>query len=178
MNKDEIITASANAFRQLTMACDDLDEAIFFRLAGDKWSVAENLQHLVISTKMTRLAYRLPRWIVRWVGGTPNRPSRNYDEVLAKYKRKLTEGGRASSRYVPKSLEKKYSKDKLMRNWKKATDDYIYALNNCRSDNDLDHYLAAHPLLGKLTLRELCYFTLFHSLHHLETIQKIVANRS
>lgn len=178
MTKDEIITASVNAFRQLTMACDDMDETVFFRHVGDKWSIAENLQHLVISTKMTRLAYRLPRWIVRWVGGTPNRSSRNYDEVLTKYNRKLAEGGRASSRYVPKPLEKKYSKEKLMLNWKKATDAYLSALKNCRSENDLDLYLAAHPLLGRLTLRELCYFTIFHSLHHLETIQKIAANRS
>jgi len=178
MTKDELITGAINAFRELTLACEAVDDNAFFRHPGDKWSVAENLQHLVISTKTTTLAYRLPKWLVRLVGGKPNRPSRRYDEVLAKYNRKLAEGGKASSRYVPKPLEEKYSKKKLMQNWAKATDGYLSALKKCRTDADLDHYLAAHPLLGRLTLRELCCFTIFHTLHHLDTIQKITPTRS
>jgi hypothetical protein len=38
-------------------------------------------------------------------------------------------------------------------------------------DDQLDHYIAPHPLLGKLTLRELCYFTIYHAGHHLNIIK-------
>jgi len=178
MTKEEILTGAAQAFDELTAACASIDTHTFFSHPGDKWSVAENLQHLVISTRTTTLAYSLPVWLVRMVGGKPNRPSRTFDEVLTKYNRKLAEGGKASSRYVPKPLEEKYSKEKLMGKWAAATAGFLSALKKGRSEIDLDNYLAAHPLLGRLTLRELCYFTIFHTRHHLETINKITSNPS
>jgi len=36
----------------------------------------------------------------------------------------------------------------------------------------LDQYIAPHPLLGKITLRELCYFTIYHTKHHLNIIKE------
>ena len=40
------------------------------------------------------------------------------------------------------------------------------------SDAKLDKYIAPHPLLGKITLRELAYFTIYHIQHHLSIIRK------
>ena len=171
--KEDILIAAEKSFNQFTATCQAIDNARFFEHPGDKWSVAENVQHLIVSTKMTNLAYRLPKWMVRMVGGTPNRSSRSFEELYAKYAKKLAEGGRASGRYVPKPLEKKYGKDKLMLNWKKQTAAFLKALQNNRTEADLDHYLAGHPLLGKITLRELCYFTVFHTDHHLQSIHKL-----
>ena len=36
---------------------------------------------------------------------------------------------------------------------------------------DLDVYILPHPLLGKVTLREMLYFTIHHNEHHLELLQ-------
>jgi hypothetical protein len=35
---------------------------------------------------------------------------------------------------------------------------------------DLDRYLLPHPLLGKLTLREMLHFTLYHNYHHVQSV--------
>ena len=40
-------------------------------------------------------------------------------------------------------------------------------------DVDLDRYLLPHPLLGKITLREMLYFTTFHIQHHQQTIENL-----
>lgn len=173
MTKREIITAAENIFTQFTDTCNSMDEALLFKKPVEKWSAAENIQHLIISTNMTTLAYRLPKLIVRLVGGKPNRASRSYDELKAKYYKKLADGGRASGRFVPKPIEIKYGKEKLMRNWQNATAAFQLALSKNRTEQDLDNYLAGHPLLGRITLRELCYFTIFHTEHHLQTIHKI-----
>lgn len=173
MNKQEIITASENIFKQFSETCNAINDTGFFARPTDKWSVAENIQHLVISTNTTTLAYKLPGFLVKWIGGTPNRSSRTFDEVKAKYYKKLSEGGRASARFVPKPIEIKYGKEKLLSNWNKATAKYLSALTNKKTEDDLDNYLARHPLLGRITLRELCYFTIFHTQHHLDSIQKI-----
>lgn len=175
MTKTEIITASEKIFNELSHTCKGIDEAALFRKPDEKWSAAENIKHLVISTNMTRLAYALPKLVVRWVGGTPNRPSRSYEELKAKYYKKLSEGGRASARFVPKPIEIRYGKEKLIEEWNRSTSKYIDSLSKNRSDEDLDKYLARHPLLGRITLRELCHFTIFHTEHHLKTIQTLTS---
>lgn len=173
MTKAEIITGAENVFKQFSEACADINETVFFKRPEDKWSVAENVQHLIISTNTTSLAYRLPRFLVRWIAGTPNRTSGTFDELKDKYYKKLSEGATASSRFVPKPIEINYGKQKLLDNWNKATATFINALTKNRTERDLDSYLVKHPLLGRITLRELCYFTIFHTQHHLQSIQKI-----
>ena len=173
MNKDEIIKASENIFNRFTATCSSIEETGMFNRPGSKWSVAENIQHLIISTNTTVLAYTLPLFLVRWVGGTPNRSSRTYEEVKEKYYKKLSEGGKASGRFIPKPIEVKYGKQKLLNNWNVATQKYIKSLTAKRSEKDMDNYLVKHPLLGRITLRELGYFTIFHTEHHLQAIHKI-----
>ncbi len=177
MIKQEIITATENIFKQFSATCNNMPDVELFAKAGNKWSAAENIQHLIISTNTTSLAWQLPRFMVRWVGGTPNRKSGSYDDVKAKYYKKLSEGGKASARYVPKPIEIKYGREKLLDNWEKATNKYVKALSGKRTEEDLDNYLARHPLLGRLTLRELCYFTIFHTEHHLNSIKNINPTR-
>ena len=105
MIKTEIIAGAENIFNQFSETCNAMAENVFFYQPENKWSVAENMQHLIISTNTTTLAYNLPKFLVRWIGGTPNRPSRSYYEVKEKYYKKLSDGGRASSWFVPKPIE-------------------------------------------------------------------------
>lgn len=172
MDKEQIITATEKIFGDFTQSCNNITDSAFFkRPAADKWSIAENVQHLIVSTNMTTLAYTLPSFIVRWIGGTPNRQSKTYEELVEKYKLKLSQGGSASGRFVPKEI--KQSKDELLNQWNKAAIKYINALKNKTPESKLDSYLARHPLLGRITLRELCYFTIYHTEHHLNIINNI-----
>jgi hypothetical protein len=139
MTKTEIITATEKIFNRFSETCNSTNEVLFFKKPDEKWSVAENIQHLITSIKITSLAYRLPKFIVKF--------------------------------------EIKYGKQKLMYNWQKATVAFIKALTKNRTEKDLDNYLAKHPLLGRITLRELCYFTIFHTEHHLLAINKISTNQ-
>ncbi len=172
MTKNEIITSAEDSFAQFYQTCSGFTETFFFERPAGKWSVAENMQHLILSINTTTLAYSLPKFLVKWIGGKPNRESRTYDEVQARYNKRLEEGATASSRYVPKPIEIKYGKEKLLSNWKKSTERFIRVLDNKRTEKDLDNYLVKHPLLGPITLRELCYFTIFHARHHAESINK------
>jgi hypothetical protein len=173
MNKEEIITAAKKSFDEFTKCIEAIEELAFFtRPSAEKWSVAEHVQHLVISTNITTLAYTLPAFIVRWVGGTPNRPSRSYEALVEKYQQKLSAGGRASGRFVPKQMTQNDSKEKLVQNWKKAAEKFMNALKNTRHESKLDDYLARHPLLGRITLRELGYFTIYHTEHHMQIIHQ------
>ena len=104
MNKSEIIVASNKIFGEFSDYCLNISDAVFFKQPADKWSVAQNVDHIIISTKQTKLAYLLPKFIVRLYTGKPNRPSRSYDELVVKYKLKLENGGRASGNSKVSSL--------------------------------------------------------------------------
>jgi hypothetical protein len=173
MNKNEIITTAENCFHKFSENCNRINDSALFQKTGNKWSAAENIQHLILSIKMTTLAFRLPKLIIRMVGGKPNRSSRSYEELKVRYYKKLEDGGKASAKYIPKPIEIKYGKQKLMDNWQNVTAGFINALIKKNQEDDLDNYLVKHPLLGRITLRELCYFTIFHTEHHLQVIYKI-----
>lgn len=173
MNNKEILTAAEKSFALFSKAIVAIDETVFFeRPSPEKWSVAEHVQHMITSTNTTTLAYTLPAFIVRWVGGTPNRPSRSYEALVERYLQKLAAGGKASGIFVPKRLTQKDSREKLIQQWEKVAAKFISAFNN-NSESKLDGYLARHPLLGRITLRELGYFTIYHTEHHLNIINQI-----
>jgi len=173
MTKEEILQSAKQVFNEFSHDCIQLQDAVFFEKKEGKWSVAENVQHLILSTRMTNLAYRLPVFIVRLMAGKSNRPSKTFEELQNKYLRKLEEGAKASSPFVPKPLSISGSKEKLMDKWKNISAGFCKAVERNRTEKDLDNYLVKHPLLGKITLRELCYFTIFHTRHHLETLHKL-----
>ena len=172
--KEQIIEATEKVFAAFTSTCKSIDDSKFFISLSGKWSVAENIKHLVVSTNASALAYTLPAFIVRSVGGKPNRDSRSYEQLVEKYKIKLAEGGKASGIFIPKKQDERNGKEVLIKQWEIAAQKFIKALKSKRtSEIKLDDYLARHPLLGRITLRELCYFTIYHTEHHLNIIKKL-----
>ena len=147
MTKQAIIATAEKSFSAFTLYCNSMPGNIFFDKPGPKWSVAENVQHLIISTNMSTLAFSLPKFLVRWISGRPTRGSRTYDQLVEKYKKKLAEGGAASVRYIPKPIPIDAGKEKLLLNWEKATGKHLTALKNNRTERDLDTDLVKHPLL-------------------------------
>lgn len=169
MYKEQIITASKKIFDEFSDTCLQIPDNKFFALANEKWSIAQNVDHLTRAIKTTKLAYSLPKIFVRTLFGKANRASKTYDDLVAKYKLKLQQGGKASGRYLPKTRVTK--KLALVQKWQKENQKYLEALELKWNDDQLDHYIAPHPLLGKLTLRELCFFTIYHTEHHLNIIK-------
>jgi len=169
MYQEEIIKASKKIFSDFSDTCLQISDKEFFFQPAEKWSIAQNVDHITRSVKTTRLAYALPKIVIRTLFGKANRPSRTYEELVSKYKLKLEQGGKASGRYLPKTnLSKKLF---FIQKWQKENEKYLEAIELKWNDDLLDHYIAPHPLLGKLTLRELCYFTIYHTEHHLNIIK-------
>ncbi|MBI5858620.1 MAG: DinB family protein [Sphingobacteriales bacterium] len=173
LNIDEIVQRLNEANTAFIGYCASLTYEIFFCQPVDKWSPAQQTKHLIAATNTARLAYSLPKFIVRWYAGKPNRASRTFDELVAKYKLKLEQGGRASGRFVPKPVPASYGKEKLIEEFSNAMKKFGLAVKKNWKDSQLDQYIAPHPLLGKITLRELCYFTIYHTWHHLENIRAL-----
>jgi len=60
----------------------------------------------------------------------------------------------------------------IIRLYVKDGNKLVDAIDQKWTEEQLDNYCVAHPILGKLTMRELAYFTIYHNIHHMETIRK------
>jgi uncharacterized damage-inducible protein DinB len=175
LTKAEITRRLRSTTEEFHQFCFEIDSDIFFQQPAEKWSVAQNVKHLVISTNATRLAFTLPKFIVKFYAGKPNRPSRSYDELVNKYHLKLQQGGKASQRFIPARLDGLHGKEKLLSSFTHSMTKLVNSIERGWQDDQLDKFIAPHPLLGKITLRELCYFTIHHTHHHLASIKERIA---
>lgn len=173
MTKEKIIQELQKGFAELILTAQPVADSTFFKKLDSKWSAADNVEHLVLSVKPLNLAFRLPKFILLFFG-KPNRPIRTYDELVKKYLERLHAGGRATSAFVPKSNYQ--DKRLLLENFKQMNQGFIKSLSKW-TDADLDRYLIPHPLLGKLYVREMLYFTIYHTQHHLKAIESCAAIR-
>jgi len=178
LTANELLDASAKAFDEFGRECRNIPDIVFFEQPGEKWSIAQQLQHLVTSTRSATLAFSLPSWLIRIIGGKPKKPSDSYDGLVDRYLKKLQAGGKASGRYIPKQIAPTTDKAALILQWEKVTAAYLRAIVKRRKKDKLDEYAVPHPLLGHITLRELAYFTIYHTGHHLQLIRNQAVLRS
>ncbi len=167
-DKPQIISALEEKIAAFNNYISLLDKDQFEATPNGKWSAGQNLDHLIRAIKPLQLAYALPKFALIILFGKTNRPSRTYDEVVAKYKTKLAAGGKASKPFVPPIINFE-KKDELIKKYVDQQEKLISKIEK-QSEGDLDKYILPHPLLGKVTLREMLYFTIHHNEHHLNLL--------
>ena len=148
-------------FTDLIVSLNDND---FLLSSNEKWTAGQQLDHIYKSVSTLNMAMMLPKFVIRLYVGRANRPSKDYDALVAKYKLRLEAGGKARGRFIPKPVspgDKIQLKKKLM----SAVDGLCKKIDKY-SEKQLDYYILPHPLLGKLTIREMLYFTIYHVEHH------------
>lgn len=166
MTKDEIIIRLKENTNKVISLIESLPEEELNIAPDGKWSPLKQLEHLLRSIQPLNKALRIPLPGLRILFGKPNRSSRSYDEIIAKYLAKLKEGGKASGRFIP---AKKQDKNKIIKKYR-AQSELLYKVISKWDRDDLDKYLLPHPLLGKMLIREMLYFTIYHTEHHFKII--------
>src|SRR6185295_6367188 len=101
MKKDELIKQLKSNHEAFISSITSLSEPEFNYFKEGKWNAGQTLDHLYRAVSTLSKGMMLPKFIFSLMFGKANRPSKNYDELVAKYKRKLEEGGKAHGRYLP-----------------------------------------------------------------------------
>jgi hypothetical protein len=149
-----------------------LPDPQFFAPQDRAWSPADHIRHLQISSAPLVVALNVPRWILALRFGRGTGRSRSFDEIRAAYQRRLAEGGQAG-RYAPHPAlapaDTESARCAIMNAWTGVT----VALQNAVArwpEEALDCRMLPHPLLGRLTVREILAFTVYHTAHHLRRV--------
>ncbi len=169
-SKAEIITELGESFNALGDVCKQVRDDKFNVSIDGKWSAGENIQHLVSATKMTSIAFNVPKFMHVMLYGRPHRTSHAYTKVIDNYQKQLNQGAKASGVYIPKKRD--YERAVLQARVQHAGNRLISSIENKWTEEQLDKYVIKHPILDLLTLRELAYFTIYHNSHHINTIKQ------
>lgn len=171
--ENKIITAQLKSNEDLLIALFDSATPDFWvKKPEGKWSAGQHVIHLVQSTRPLLKALRMPNFLLKWRFGKSNRPSRSYDEVVKRYKEKL-----ALSQGVvgPFSLNMPESDHSQAQSWLSQFSQLNDSINKVTlglKDRDMDTILLPHPLMGKMTLREILMWNAYHTFHHIEVLKE------
>lgn len=167
----QLLTTNHAAFLNTIRSLSDAD---YMLAKNGKWTAGQQLDHIRRCVQPVALAFGLPSWVLRLLFGKANRASRSYEALVEKYQQKLAAGYGASGRFVPPPTIKLADREKLATELERQ----VRLLNRrwrTYSENQLDTLLLPHPLLGKLTLREMLYFTAYHVEHHRKAVESNLA---
>jgi hypothetical protein len=172
--KTEILAQLHELHRESGTFWNAFSDNAFFTPVGNGWSPAENVRHLNKAVQPLARALSLPRILLRVLFGKASRPSRNFTELRGTYLGILARGGGAGS-FAPEPMATPGHPDrvraKLMSTRESLANKLSSAIDGWKEE-DLDRYRLPHPLLGKLTVREMLLFTVYHNYHHPRSVAR------
>lgn len=180
-SKSELLEAFHTSNRTITDYFGSLSPDAFFAHPPEVWSVAENVQHLILTVSPIVKAVLIPREKLSKRFGLADRPSRRYTEVRDQYRETLATGMVvAPTQYVPVldelPADRRQGQAHILAAWKETSDGLTTHLEGW-TEAELDTYQLPHLLFGMMTMREMLFFTLYHNLHHLEDARRVVEAR-
>lgn len=165
MDRSAIIAELKNKYNAFAeFVAGQSEEDFVFSLDGEKWSAGQQIDHLCRSVKPLNRALDAPEFALKAMFGKADHPSLSYDEIVARYRADLAAGGTATPPFRPDNIP-------FSRKAELVTTLTDLVVKLCAEidkidEKKLDVLVLPHPLLGKLTLREMFYFTIYHAEHH------------
>ncbi|TMU57410.1 DinB family protein [Flagellimonas algicola] len=176
MKKDEIIQQLNQNHLAFAKKLESLGNEDFTRIPGPKWTAGQQLDHILKSVVPTAKIFNTPPKVLEEKFGLAQNPSRSYNTLVDDYL-KILESLRdfvLPERFVPTRI--------TIENRKQTLSELLAAIASLNrglqlfDEAVLDSHRIVHPAMGKLTLREMLYFTIYHVTHHdrqiLENLEK------
>lgn len=175
MTKQELIERFGQNHRSLINYIDALTPGEFVYSHNEKWTAGQQLSHIYLCLKPIAQALASKDFIVQTFGKI-ERPTLAYDTVIDHYLSALASGGKAPDRFVPETLDPG-NKAVLIGDLSAILQTIQQQLDSYTED-ELDTLVLPHPLLGKLTIRELFYLMTYHATHHHKQTEQNLAGLS
>lgn len=172
--RPELIRELHSVHKQGTAFWSSFATPEFFAPIGEAWSPADNVRHLLKSNRPVAKAFEAPRPALFFRFGFTRRPSRSYADLRETYLAALAGGvtaGRFAPTPEPPPADPEAARRELMEKRDMVSARLLAALTRW-SEWSLDHLVMPHPALGKLTAREMLFFTVYHNCHHVQNVAR------
>ena len=166
MDKAQIAQKLVTRHKNFIATLSSLSDEDFQRRPREKWTAGQQLEHIIKSAKPVDMAFGPPIFVLKMKFGLSNRPSKTYEKLVGNYLRVLDKNKDyvLPERFAPNEIPFQY-KEKKLKKLENLIQKLVSRLKRF-TEEDLDPYILPHPVMGKLTLREMLYFTIYHVQHH------------
>jgi hypothetical protein len=164
MTKQEIIRRLTEVHQAFTEQVASFSDPEFMYAPAGKWTAGQQVDHIFRSIAPLTKVLHSPDYLLTLNLDKANWPSCSYEELVSQYETQLGKGGVATERFIPKSIELADRQLLLSRLMQEVT--LLCSHIHQYTEPQLDDYVLTHPLLGKLTIREMLYFSIYHAQHH------------
>jgi hypothetical protein len=175
MNKQQIAEKLIENHQRFADFVSSLNEQDFLFAPEDKWTAGQQLEHIIRGISPVKMALTLPKIVASLLFGKAQRNSLSYDEIVAQYQSRLATGSKASKRFIPPEIS--FEKRETLKTQLLNVVHGLTAKVEKFSEKQLDEYVLPHPILGKLTIREMLYFTIYHVEHHHRAVLRNLGKR-
>ncbi len=172
-DKSSITTSLHQAYADLFEWLESRTQEEFNKVYIEgKWTTAQHCHHLLKSTRPINKTLRMPRMAIRTMFGTNNREERTYEQLVEKYLTALNSKTIVPPpQFAPKETHNRYTKEDLIQQLAEERDQLIAITEKWKEEN-LSKLILPHPAIGKLTIREMLFFTIYHTGHHLRILKE------
>jgi hypothetical protein len=147
-------------------------EEFFTRPTDGGWSPAQNVAHLRTATVPIVWTLKTPKPILAVLFGKARADSRSYEVIRDRYQRVLASGkgaGPFTPRKKPMPRDPAQAQAQSLDAWQQLIPRLTAGIATW-PEADLNRYRVLHPLIGKLTVLEMLYFTLYHLSRHANVV--------
>lgn len=167
----DIYSAQSTVYKEIINWYAEQDDKTFLKAPEGKWCAGQHLDHLIKSIEPLNKALVLPKLQLKLMFGKPNRACRTYQQLVEKYNTKLTNFEFKGGNPFSTDAVKLNSKEQLIEKFVTQNEKYLKRIQKWK-EQEVEKYLLPHPLLGKLLLREMLFFTAYHNKHHLTVLKE------
>ncbi|HUQ89218.1 MAG TPA: DinB family protein [Vicinamibacterales bacterium] len=170
-SREDIVAALTIAEHDVAAFFTSLTSEELASRVGAAWTASEQLAHLNIAVGAVAKGFAAPKLLLRLRFGRSRRPGLSYVELRDTYRARLAAGGRASAEFTPPAIDVAASsietrRNDLLERWRRRNGRLRGAVSSW-SEKQLDTIQIPHPLIGSISAREMLYFTIYHSEHHI-----------
>lgn len=172
--RSEIAHGLRRVCRESELYWNAMADEEFVAPIGSAWSPADNVRHLTKSTRAVTQGLRVPRLLLRLLYGNAGGVSMSYQRLVDRYHEALKRGGQAG-RFAPRPVavpgDPSAYRRELLDEHRAVVHDLADRLMTW-DRRHVDGVRMPHPLLGRLTVREMLMFTLYHNQHHVRVVAR------
>lgn len=172
-SRDTLVASLAEVDRQASALWRSFSpEEFFTRPADGGWSPAQNVSHLRAGTVPIIWTLKTPKPILTVLFGKARAASRSFEEIRDRYQRVLA-SGKGAGPFTPRKKrmpsDPAQAQAKALEAWQQLIPRLTAGIATW-PEADLNRYHVLHPLIGKLTVLEMLYFTLYHLSRHANVV--------
>jgi hypothetical protein len=170
MDKYEIIIELVAVHNRFWDTVEKMPLTIQSLSINNKWTPVQNVEHINMCIEPLVRYLNTPKELIKEKFGLKSEVGFEFKDLNEKYIQAVQNGAVISETFKPKDNSPSFKNERMRGN---ELINKINSLLEMWSDDELSAHICPHPVLGRISVREMLYFTIFHCETHIKIISRV-----